>query len=214
LEFEKLALMKRAAMGVRMHSGWGALVAVAGDPAKIEVLGRRRIVIVDERAARAKQPYHFAAQMEVREAEQYLRKCAEESEELAAAAIGKAIEEMRERSYRITGLAMLLASGRALPELPGILASHALIHTAEGEFFRRAVWRACERLNVCVRGFRERDLDEQVETAWAGAAAGLQRRIASLGKSIGAPWTEDQKRASLAASIILRMGRGADRLTR
>jgi len=39
--------MKRAALGIRMHSGWGMLVAVSGDADSLEILDRRRIVITD-----------------------------------------------------------------------------------------------------------------------------------------------------------------------
>jgi len=53
--------MKRAALGVRMHSGWGVLVAVSGDAHSVEVLDRRRIVTTDPSIPGAKQPYHYAA---------------------------------------------------------------------------------------------------------------------------------------------------------
>ncbi len=196
--------MNVAAIGMRVHSGWGALVVVTGDPPEIEVLDRRRIIIADPQIAGAKQPYHCAAKMELPESEQYLRKCAAISEGLALAAIRELIQELRNRDYRAAGSAVLLASGRELPALAEILASHALIHTAEGEFFRKAVWTACERLNLPVAGFRERDLDAQLDSVFGRGAPHLQRRIASLRKSLGSPWTEDQKKASLAASIILR----------
>jgi hypothetical protein len=196
--------MKPAAIGMRIHSGWGALVVVAGDGPEIDVLDRRRIVLIDAQTPGAKQPYHFAAEMELRGAGQYLRKCAAASESLAVEAIRKVVEEIEERRYVVNGVGMLLAAGRPLPELAAILASHALIHTAEGEFFRQAVARACERLEIPVTGFRERDLDERIGAAFASAGPELRRRIAGLGKSIGAPWTEDQKKAALAASIVLK----------
>jgi hypothetical protein len=90
--------------------------------------------------------------------------------------------------------AVLLASGRPLPSLPNILASHALIHTAEGEFFRQIVRQACERLGIRVTGIRERDLAE---------CSALQVEIAKLGKIVGPPWTQDQKTAALAAMLVL-----------
>src|ERR1700693_2103772 len=39
--------MKRAALGVRMHSGWGVLVAISGDADSTEMVDRRRIVVTD-----------------------------------------------------------------------------------------------------------------------------------------------------------------------
>ena len=37
--------MRTAALGLRAHSGWAALVAVAGDGTSVEVLERRRIYV-------------------------------------------------------------------------------------------------------------------------------------------------------------------------
>jgi hypothetical protein len=196
--------MNRAAIGVRMHSGWGALVVVTGDPPQIHIIDRRRVVITDPQIPGTKQPYHFAANMKLPEAEQYLHTCAAASEGLAWAAVRNVVDELNGRNYRVEGAAVLLASGRPLPALAQILASHTLIHTAEGEFFRKAIWTACERLNLRVVGFRERDLIEQAQVTFGKVTPHLQQRITSLKNSLGAPWTEDQKKATLAASIILK----------
>jgi len=194
--------MKRAALGVRMHSGWGVLVAVSGDADSLEVIDRRRIVVTDPGTAGAKQPYHRAVTLGLPKAETYLAKCAAESERLAFAVIGEVVRELESR-YRLTGAALLLASGRPLPSLEKILASHPLLHTAEGEFFRNAVRKACEGLKISVTAIPEREVDERAKTAFGSAASRLQRRIASLGSSIGPPWTKDHKTAALAAAMIL-----------
>lgn len=195
--------MKRAALGVRMHSGWGVLVAVSGDAESIEIIGRRRMVTIDASIPGARQPYHYAVSLGIGESEKYLGSCAENSERLASAAVSEVIEELEGRDYRVVGCAILLASGRPLPSLTNILASHPLIHTAEGEFFREGVRRACQRLEISVTEIRERDLDEQAKTTFGNAANRLRRRISSLGRSTGPPWTKDHKAAALAAFIIL-----------
>jgi hypothetical protein len=184
--------MTRAAIGVRAHSGWAALVAVSGKPGSVHVLDRRRIVIADPKGPGAKQPYHFAEKLELGAAEKHLASCAATSELLALAAFRDVVQALK--GYEIAGAAVLLASGRALPSLPNILASHALIHTAEGEFFRQIVRQACERLGIRVTGIRERDL---------GEGSALQVEIAKLGKTVGPPWTQDQKTATLAAMMVL-----------
>jgi hypothetical protein len=195
--------MKRAALGVRMHSGWGVFVAVSGDAHSLEVIDRRRIVTADPGIPGANQPYHYAARLGLPESERYLANCAAVSERLAFAAVGEVVRELDGRHYRIVGSAVLLASGRPLPSVSKILASHPLIHTAEGEFFRHAVRKACERLKISVTAIRERELDERAKTAFGNAVNRVQRRIARLGSSIGPPWTKDHKTAALAASMIL-----------
>jgi len=195
--------MKRAALGARMHSGWGVVVAVSLDGASVELLDRRRIVTIDPRIAGAKQPYHHVARHGVPDAEKYLASSAGVSERLARTAIEELVRELHGRGYRVTGCAVLLASGRPLPPLEKILAAHPLLHTAEGEFFRNTVRSACEGLKIPVTAIRERDLAEQTKAAFAKTAGRVQHRIETLGKSIGPPWTKDHKSAALAASTIL-----------
>ncbi len=204
--------MTAAALGIRMHSGWGALVAASGDGATIEVIDRRRIVITDPNIPGASQPYHFAAELALTEAKKYLSNCANVSERLAREAIQTVAQELRSREYRVVASSVLLASGRPLPKLPEILASHPLIHTAEGEFFRTMLWRACERLDIPVTGIRERDLDGCAQVAFGKASTQVCRRISGLKSSFGSPWTQDQKKASLAASIVLAVCGGGVRL--
>jgi len=193
--------MKRAALGVQMHSGWGVLVAVSETP--VEILDRRRMVAADPKIPGAIQPYHFAAQLERSQRQQNLEHCASSSSSLAKIAIAELVGELVARKYRIVGAAVLLASGRTLPALEKILAAHPLIHTAEGEFFRHAVIRACEELHIPVTAIRIRDLDEQLKLSFEKAAIQLQSNIASMGSRIGPPWTKDHKSSALAAALVL-----------
>jgi hypothetical protein len=195
--------MKRAAIGIRAHSGWGALVAVANNGGMVEVLERRRVAVTTPGTPGANQPYHFAKKLELAEAEKFLGNSFAASKRLALAAVRDVVDELRGRQYRVVGSAVLLASGRALPPLAKILASHAVIHAAEGEFFREVFSKACADLDLSVTGVRERDLDERVQTAFGKAATRMRRQISTLGRSLGPPWTADQKTAALGALVVL-----------
>jgi hypothetical protein len=188
--------MKSAAIGIRVHSGWGAVVAVSGDGDGPEILERKHITIIDPTAAGAKQPFHFAEALSDQAAERHIAACAKTSGRLALAAVNELLDGLRERNCKVVGCALLLASGRKLPPLSEILASHALIHTAEGEFFRDVFRCAFEELRVRVTGFRERGLEDDV-------APQVLQRIASLGRAVGPPWTQDEKSATLAAWMLL-----------
>jgi hypothetical protein len=195
--------MKHAALGFRMHSGWGVLVAVSADADLVEIVDRKRIVVTDPRMPGAIQPYHHAANLKLQESERHLANCAAVSERLAAAAIEQLIHELQGREYRIVGSAVLLASGRPLPPLAKILAAHPLIHTAEGEFFRTAIRNACAGLKISVEAIRERELEERMKAAFGTAAGRVQRQLETAGRSMGPPWTKDHKAAALAALITL-----------
>jgi hypothetical protein len=194
--------MQNAALGIRVHSGWAVLVCLSGDPTAASVVDRRRIVIIEQAMEGAKQPYHFAENLGVEEAERHLRKCATVSQRLAVNAIREMLDGVTARKYRVVGCAMLLASGRALPSLQKILASHALIHTAEGEFFRNIVSEACESCHIPVMGIRERELNERANCTFGNRAPSVRQHISELGKIVGSPWAQDEKTAALAALVV------------
>jgi hypothetical protein len=191
-------------MGIRAHSGWGAAAAVSFNVGSIDVIDRRRVGIVDPETPGAAQPYHFAEKLALPEAEKHLARCAAVSNRLALAAVSQMVQELRARGYRISGAAIVLASGRPLPALPQILASHALIHAAEGEFFRQAFRSAFERLEIQVTGIPERQLEARAKNVFATGARQVQQRIANAGRQLGPPWTTDQKTAALAAALVLK----------
>jgi hypothetical protein len=177
-------------------------VCVSGNSVSPEIVDRRRIVIIEPTMAGAKQPYHFVESLRLEEAERHLQKCATASKRLAVQAIAAMLDSVTTRNYRVVGCAMLLASGRALPSLSKILASHALVHTAEGEFFRKVVREACEQCRIPVVGFRERELDERATATFGKTAVRVRQHISSLRKTVGSPWTQDEKTAALAGLIL------------
>lgn len=195
--------MNRAAIGVRMHSGWGALVAVSINAGQVEVLARRRLTVISPEAKGAKQPFHFAESLEFTEAEKFISQCFAASLKLASTGLLQAADELVNIKCRVVGTALLRASGRPLPPLSNILASHALIHAAEGEFFRDIIVKACEDLNLAITGIRERDLEDRLQKEFGKATPRIQRQVSEAGRSLGPPWTQDQKIAALAALVIL-----------
>src|SRR5690349_3247142 len=110
-----------AVIGMRAHSGWAVVVAVAGD---VPVL-RRRIEMAPGTGDRAKQPYHAAAEMKLDAAHSFLHQAEAKSVELAATAI-----QQIARDYHVQRAAVLVRSSKPLPDLAKILAAHPLIHTA------------------------------------------------------------------------------------
>ena len=155
-------------------------------------------MLADPETPGSKFPYHAAAELPFREAEALVRKAIDSSRELALDAMSAAQRALKSKGHEIAGCGVLLGSGKALPGLESILASHALIHTAEGQMFRDVLVWAAQESGLRVTCLREKGLD----------AASL-KRIEPLGKLIGPPWTQDQKYATLAALAAL-AGPGED----
>jgi hypothetical protein len=194
--------MQRAALGFRVHSGWAALVAVAGSPPA--VIDRRRIAIADPAIAGSVQPFHAAEGLAPAKAERHIRRCSESTQRLARGTLRAAVDRLRETGHEVAGCGVLLGSGRPLPPLAQILASHALIHTAEGEFFRDAVVDAAGHCGLAVTGVKERELLARAAADLRTTADDLQRRLAELGRAVGPPWQQDQKQAALVAWLALK----------
>jgi hypothetical protein len=189
--------MTRAELGVRTHSGWAVLVVVAGPANAPVAVNRRRIEIADPRITGSMQPYHAAAKFDLRKAEAFVERCARSAQLLAEQAIRAVIDGMKERGYDILGGGTLLASGRPAPALAATLASHALIHAAEGEHFRSAVVQAFERCALPLTAIRERELWAHCAAALHRPAGELQHYVAEMGRRIGPPWRQDEKLAAM-----------------
>jgi hypothetical protein len=195
--------MNSAAIGLRVHSGWGALVAMSGRHGAEEIIERRKVVIIDPKAPGVTQPYHYVEEMDLRAAERHLAKCAVDSRRLALEALREIAALLQDRGFTLVGSAILLSSARPLPDLDEVLGSHALIHTAEGEFFRHAFRQAFERLEIPVTGIRESELDDYAQKAFGRDTLKVHKKIDGMGRTLGPPWTKDEKTAALAAAIVL-----------
>jgi hypothetical protein len=195
--------MKKAAVGFRVHSGWSALVAVSLEKNEPLVLRRQRAQLVKTFSYTFRQPYHTGEKMGFAEAGEFIAGVRKEAEALAYEALHAMEADLKKQGYRLERAGLLLASGRPLPELQKILQSHALIHTADGELFREALRSASTHCRLRVTCTKERELLERCAEAFSLRAPVVLRRATELGKGLGAPWSQDEKFATLAAWLAL-----------
>ena len=195
--------MKPAALGFRVHSGWTSLIALALENNRPVILARQRPHLVATFSYTFRQPYHTAEKMDLAEAQTFLDQQRDEARVLALSALRSVQTEVAQQGYKLTRAALLLASGRPLPELSKILASHSIIHTADGEFFRAALLHACTRADLAITKIKDRELLATASVTLHRNPAALTRFISDLGKPLGSPWTQDEKFATLAAWLAL-----------
>jgi hypothetical protein len=195
--------LKQAAIGFRVHSGWAAMVAVALEKAEPVVLVRQKLQLVKTFSFTYRQPYHTAEKMEPADAAAFVRSVEKESRELALTGIRALQQELGRVEYSLRGGSLLLAAGRKLPDFAKILASHALIHTADGELFRESLRFAGGRAKVTLNEIVERDLLRLASQHLGKRPESLKRKLTALGKSLGPPWTQDEKLSALAAWLVL-----------
>jgi hypothetical protein len=192
-----------AALGFRVHSGWAALVILSGPLETPVIVDRRRIEIADPNIAGSKQPYHSAESLELKEAENFVAGCVERSSQLAKVAVQSAIVNAKQNGYQVSTAGVLIASGKPLPELQRILASHPLLHTAEGELFRNVIIAACRSSCLSMLVVKEKELTILHSQKLGVSDVVIQRQLARMGKIVGSPWRQDEKFASRVAWMAL-----------
>lgn len=194
--------MKPAALGFRAHSGWTALVAVALEEGFPVPLLRERPHLVRTFTFEFRQPYHTAAK-KPGEAGPFIARVRSEAEALAAQAIRSAQSILHPRGYEIQRCGLLTASAKPLPEIARILASHALIHTADGELFRKALINGCQQQGLYTASVKEAEVLVRATQALHLTRDELVALLTGLGRVHGTPWTQDEKFATLAAYLSL-----------
>ena len=197
--------MKHVALGFCVHSGWVVLVALGGPVASPTVVRRHRLEIADSSIRGSLQPYHAAKQMAASDAAVFVCQCARAADSLARSALQATVAGLASDRFTVTGCSLLTGAGRPAISLESTLASHAMIHTAEGELFRNSVKSACEACGFPLFCIRERDLFPKAESLLRLTSGELKRQISDLGAAIGPPWRADEKLSALAAWLHLSM---------
>jgi len=195
--------VKQAAIGFRVHSGWAAVVAVCVDRGSPVVLVRQRVHLVETFTYEFRQPYHTAEKMLIGQAREFIARMQAEARRLACSAVRELVSRTQEQGVKLTRCGLLLASGRALPGLEKILASHALIHTADGELFREALLHASARCGLRDFTIKEKELLDRAGQVFRSKPNELMRRVTDFRRSLGSPWSQDEKFATLAAWLAL-----------
>src|SRR5713226_2896234 len=190
---------KQAALGFRVHSGWSALVAMSFEKGEPVVLARERVHLVETFSYEFRQPYHTAEKMQSGQACEFIERVRDEARRLAYGAICDLQSDLQKQGLKLTRCGLLLASGRPLPGLDKILASHALIHTADGELFREALLHATARCGLHDYRIKEKELLDRAGQVLCLKSTGLMGRVTELGRPFGSPWSQDEKFATLAA---------------
>ena len=90
-----------------------------------------------------------------------------------------------------------------MPALENILASHPLIHTAEGELFREALRAASRECGVPLAAVTERELFARAAADLRIPVDAIQQRLAEMGRAMGPPWRQDEKYAAMVGWLAL-----------
>jgi hypothetical protein len=156
------------ALGITLHTGWGACVIVGGSLREPRVFTNEIIEILgsSERFC-----FHLAAEMEYAAAETWLARIREK-------AVANARRALSPLLAQTVGVCAIVAKEGAAGDLREVLKSHPRLHAAEGFFYRDVLRAAC---TIPTQIISPKSLDPS-----------------KVPKCASAPWGRDQKLAALA----------------
>jgi hypothetical protein len=157
------------AIGITVHTGWGACVVVGGSLRKPEVVHNTVIELLQ---GTDRFCYHRAAEMKAGSVRDWLAR-------IRAKALAQARSELAPLLGPAVRVGAIVARDGPLSDPDTALATHMRIHSAEGLFYRDVFREACQ---IPCRITPPASLD-----------------ITALGKIATRPWSRDQKLAALAA---------------
>jgi hypothetical protein len=191
------------AWGCKPHTGWAVAVLVSGSPAAPVVLDRRRVLLCPEDLPR--QVYHAAQGLPRGRAAALV----DEVDAAVARLAGAVAEELAEAALphgELIGMAVV-GRPRDMPDLDAALASHSMLHSAEGELYRGALDDVAGALGLPVVPVAPKRTTEEAAAALGVGREELAARLAALRAELGAPWRADHRDATAAALVALHLGR-------
>ena len=185
--------------GFAVHTGWAAAVLVAGDAHQPVVVDRRRVTLCPD--ALPRQVYHAAQDLAPAKAALLVREVHAAVDELTDSVLGELVEIASAHgplvAVGVTGFP------RDVPVLDKVLASHALVHMAEGELYRGAICDAAYARGLTVVPIHPKDGISEVAHALGAAPEPFAKRLSDLRAELGAPWQADHRLATAAGLAAL-----------
>ena len=173
------------------------------------VLRRERVELLDGSLPR--QPYHAAAEggLSPDDAARLISRVEQAATAAARRVTESLLVELRDSGQVVVG-AGLVAGVRPIPvDLAEILASHPLLHAAEGRLYEEAITESSAAVALPVLALEPKSLLAETATTLGVSTTDLTAGLAAAGKRVGAPWQKDHREVATAALAALRAGRAA-----
>jgi len=192
-----------AGLGVRVKSGWAAVVLLTGTANSPQLSDVNRIELCDPRLPETRQPYHAAMgkletdSTKVNQRERVVRTISQQS-------LARLLEDYRRKGFRIMRAALVVGS-QINPA--NIANPHIRAHALEGRLFRSVVEQNLQDYEIHTDVLLERDAYPIVAARLKQSSDDVKRAIQDLRRSASArrrPWRAEEKLAALAGLFALR----------
>jgi hypothetical protein len=177
-------------VGLFAKTGSAVVVTVVGSAGSPALADRRTFALCDDEASRFL--YHHARTLDRAEASAFVTHCVKEAARLARAEVGALLRDLKRADVHVVrGAIVDTDKPFSAPALERILASHSLVHAAEGDLYRSVVVEAFERRNIPVEPVPRTDIPK--------LSPQHEPIVSELGRAAGPPWRREHKDATIAA---------------
>lgn len=178
-----------AALGLTVHTGWASCVVAAGSAEAPRIVLREIIEVLDDADRFV---YHVAESLPLARAEKSVATARAKADQRAVEAVKRLIDATTTAGHRLVGCAIVAKKNPMPGSVADIVAAHPRIHTAEGAFHRDVLVQAAGKNRL-----------RSVVVAPGDDALASQASLAPLAKTLGRPWSKDERLAALAAWNLL-----------
>ena len=185
-----------------MKSGWAVAVLVEGPARSPRVIDRRAIELSDAHVPTSRQPYHAVRDARPGRAAKLERRLRGLVERVTTRSLGALLKEYRLQGRPVRRVALVVGS---LIDPAKIGNDHIRAHALEGQLFRTALERAARGARLPCTTLVERALYETAARRLRRSPGALKRAVTDLGGVLEGPWRADEKAATLAAWLALRV---------
>jgi hypothetical protein len=185
--------------GFAIHTGWAAVVLVGGTAREPIVVDRQRVTLCPD--ALPRQAYHAAQDLPPAKAALLVREVHEAVDQLTDLVLDELVGLARPTGT-IVGVGVT-GFPRDVPTLDKVLASHTLLHLAEGELYRGAICDAADARGMTVVPIHPKHGISETAHALGAAPEPFAKRLTELRAEVGAPWQADHRLATAAGLAAL-----------
>jgi hypothetical protein len=194
--------MTPVALGFRVKSGYAIAVVVRGSPSAPEVVSRHVLQLSDPDVAATRQPYHHGFFTHEEDTGKIAR-LVKIVERCATRSVAALVEELRHAPRHGRFRAALVVGSVIDPKQVGN--PHIRAHANEGRLFRTVLESALRTHGIPCDVIVEKQLAEKAAKALPCPDSEIKRTLAAFGKTLGGSWRAEEKAASTAAWLALRI---------
>lgn len=185
-------------LGIRVKTGWAAVVLLGGTAKTPRLLDSREVRLSDWDLPHGRQPFHASFGTEQKD-RALIARLVKGVERYARGALAALLREYAQAGHGVRRVAIVVSS---LTDPASIANQHMRAHASEGQLYRRVVVEGLERSGLKTSVILDREVYAQLATTVRRSPAATKVAVAHLGVD-ASQWRSEEKVAAAGAWLLL-----------